>query len=85
MADCEETLRQLYEYLDEVLDEALRDDIGSHVRDCPDCKERVDFEYSLMIHIRQRSKEEPVPEELQRRLLECFDVDVSDGTRQDGD
>lgn len=85
MADCDETLRQLYAYLDEMLDDSMRADIGSHVRDCPDCKERVDFEYSLVVHIRQRSKEEPVPEELRRRLLECFDLDVSDGTRQDRD
>ncbi len=85
MADCDETLRQLYAYLDEMLDDSMRADIGSHVRDCPDCQKRVDFEYSLVVHIRQRSKEEPIPEDLRRRLLECFDLDVSDDTRRDGE
>lgn len=84
MADCEETLRQLYAYLDEALDEGLRSDIESHVGDCPDCSDRISFEYSLKVNIRMRSKEEPLPEELRVRLLECFDVDVSDDTRPGG-
>lgn len=81
MADCDETLRQLYAYLDKALDEELRSDIESHVGDCPDCKDRVEFEFSLKMHIRMRAQAEPVPEDLRRRLLECFDVDVSIDTR----
>ncbi len=86
MADCDETLRQLYAYLDHVLDESLRAEIDSHMGDCPDCKDRVDFEYSLMIHIRQRSKEEALPDELRQRLLDCFDLqnlDVTGDTRRE--
>lgn len=82
MADCDETLRQLYAYLDRVLDDEARAEIGSHVNDCPDCTERVEFEYSLLIHLRRRSKEEPIPDDLRIRLLECFDVDVSGDTRR---
>ena len=85
MFGCDDTLDQLYAYLDEVLDEQARSEIELHVGDCPDCKDRVDFEYSLLVHIRKRSKEEPLPEELRRRLLECFDIDVPDGTRRDGE
>lgn len=83
MADCDETLRQLYDYLDEVLDAALRADIESHVGDCSDCRDRIEFESLLMVHIRRRSKEEPLPEDLRRRLLECLNVDVSGDTRRD--
>lgn len=85
MADCDETLRQLYRYLDEVLDETVHVEIQSHVADCPECRDRVQFESSLLVHIRQRSKEEPIPEDLRRRLLECFDIDVSNDNRRDGD
>lgn len=84
MAGCDDTLQLLYAYLDEVLDETARADIESHVGDCDECRDRVDFEYSLMTHIRKRSKEEPLPEELRRRLLECFDIDVTGDTRRDG-
>lgn len=83
MADCDETLRQLYAYLDEVLDEQARADIEFHVGDCPDCRDRVHFEHSLLIHIRQRSKEEPIPDELRSKLLECFDVEVPNDTRRE--
>lgn len=83
MADCDETLRQLYAYLDAVIDDTVRADIESHVGDCPDCKDRVEFESSLKIHIRLRSKEEPLPEELRQRLLDCFDLEVGSDTRRD--
>lgn len=83
MADCQETLRQLYAYLDEILDEALEAEIESHVGDCPDCRDRIEFESLLLVHIRQRSKEEPLPEELRQRLLECLDVEVPLDNRRD--
>ena len=54
MADCNETIRQLYAYLDEMLDESLKDDIALHLGDCPDCQGRVEFEYSLKIKISTR-------------------------------
>jgi anti-sigma factor (TIGR02949 family) len=83
MSGCDDTLVLLYAYLDDVLDASSRAEIESHVGDCPDCRNRVDFEHSLLIHIRTRSKEEPLPVDLRRRLLECFDIDVADGTRRD--
>jgi anti-sigma factor (TIGR02949 family) len=83
MADCDETLRQLYAYLDEILDADMRAEIESHVGDCDGCRDRIQFESLLMVHIRQRSKEEPLPEDLRRRLLECLDVGVSADTRWD--
>lgn len=80
MAECDETIRQLYAYLDDFLDDSMRSEINSHLVDCPDCQGRVEFEYSLKVHIRERAKEEPLPDELRRRLLSCFDLDMTDGT-----
>lgn len=85
MADCDETLHQLYSYLDELLDEDMRNAVADHLENCGDCQKRADFEYSLMIHVRARAKEEPIPDDLRRRLLECFDIDVSDDARRNGD
>lgn len=76
MADCRDTIRELYAYLDEVLDEDLRVQITSHLDDCPDCQERVEFEVTLKSRIRVRAAEEPLPDELRRRLLDCFDMDI---------
>lgn len=76
MADCRDTIRELYSYLDELLDEDLRIQITSHLDDCPDCQERVEFEITLKSRIRVRAAEEPLPDELRRRLLDCFDMDI---------
>ena len=78
MADCNDTIAQLYAYLDRFLDEELRIEIDEHLRVCPDCQGRVEFEHSLKLTIRERSREEPVGEELRRRLLDCFEIDLDD-------
>ncbi len=76
MADCGDTIRELYAYLDEVLDEAVRAQITSHLDQCPDCQDRVEFEHTLKARIRIRAAEEPLPDTLRRRLLDCFDMDI---------
>ena len=76
MADCRDTIRELYAYLDEVLDETVRAQITSHLDQCPDCQDRVQFEHTLKARIRIRAAEEPLPDTLRQRLLDCFDMDI---------
>ncbi|MEN9804091.1 MAG: putative zinc-finger [Actinomycetota bacterium] len=76
MADCRDTIRELYAYLDEVLDESVRAQITSHLDQCPDCQDRVQFEHTLKARIRIRAAEEPLPDTLRQRLLDCFDMDI---------
>jgi anti-sigma factor (TIGR02949 family) len=78
MADCNDTIEQLYAYLDRFLDENLRLEIEEHLRVCPDCQGRLEFEHTLKLTIRERSREEPVGEDLRRRLLACFEIDLGD-------
>ena len=78
MADCRDTLRELYSYLDDVLEESLRVQITTHLEDCPDCQDRVQFEYTLKARIRARAAEEPLPESLRQRLLDCLDLNPDD-------
>lgn len=78
MADCKDTITQLYAYLDRFLDEELRLEIDEHLRVCPDCQGRLEFEHTLKLTIRERSREEPVGEELRQRLLDCFEIDLDD-------
>ena len=76
MADCRDTIRELYAYLDEVLEESVRAQITSHLDECPDCQDRVQFEHTLKARIRIRAAEEPLPDTLRQRLLDCFDMDI---------
>jgi mycothiol system anti-sigma-R factor len=76
VADCRDTIRELYAYLDEVLDESVRAQITSHLDQCPDCQDRVQFEHTLKARIRIRAAEEPLPDTLRQRLLDCFDMDI---------
>ena len=78
MADCNETIEQLYAYLDKILDDRLRVEIDEHLHVCSDCQGRVEFEHSLKVAIRERSRDEQVSDELRQRLLACFDIDLDD-------
>ena len=78
MADCNDTITQLYAYLDRFLDEELRLEIDEHLRICPDCQGRLEFEHTLKLTIRERSREEPVGEDLRQRLLDCFEIDLDE-------
>lgn len=78
MADCNDTIEQLYAYLDSVIDDTLRVEIDEHLHICPDCQGRIEFEHSLKIAIRERSNEEPVSDELRKRLLDCFNISLDD-------
>ena len=78
MADCRDTLRELYSYLDDVLEESLRVQITTHLDECPDCQDRVQFEYTLKARIRARAAEEPLPESLRQRRLDCLDLNPDD-------
>lgn len=75
MADCRETIVQLYAYLDQMLDESLREEIDIHLGECADCQGRVEFEFTLKARIKDRAIDEPLPPELERRLRECLDLD----------
>jgi hypothetical protein len=59
-----------------MLEESLRVQISTHLDECPDCQDRVEFEYTLKARIRARAAEEPLPESLRRRLLDCLDMDI---------
>ena len=78
MADCNETLRELYGYLDGELTDDDRRHIQRHLDDCSPCLEAYDFEAELKLVVRNRCRDQ-VPETLRVRIaqvlaLECGDV-----------
>lgn len=71
MSDCNETLQELYEYLDGHLDEDLRHQIKSHLDDCSPCLEAYDFEAELRQVVRNRCVDQ-VPQSLRDRIARAI-------------
>ncbi len=73
MADCTETIAELYEYLDGELTDDKRQHIEQHLNDCSPCYEAFDFEAELRMVIRKRCAES-VPDELRQRIARAVEV-----------
>lgn len=65
--DCEEVIRQLFEYLDGELDENLGERIAHHLERCRDCFSRAEFERRLRERLRESSSS-TAPEDLRQRI-----------------
>lgn len=64
---CEETLAELYTYLDGELTDERRGRIQTHLDDCSPCLEAFDFEAELRIVVRHRCHDE-VPRSLKEKI-----------------
>lgn len=71
MAECNETLRELYQFLDGELTEADRSHIKQHLDDCSPCLSAFDFEAELQMVIRNRCTD-TVPEALRERIAKAI-------------
>jgi len=67
MGDCEESIRQLYEFLDGELTPERRTSIRTHLDDCSHCLDAFGFETELRVIVSQHCRER-VPEELKDRI-----------------
>jgi mycothiol system anti-sigma-R factor len=63
MSDCQDSLHELYRYLDGELTEDRRDKIQRHLDGCQPCAEPYDFEAELRSVIRRKCQEQ-VPDAL---------------------
>jgi mycothiol system anti-sigma-R factor len=75
MADCEDTLRELYTYLDNELLPGTRKAIDAHLHGCMDCLQAFDFHAELRMVIAKKCREQDVPPGLMERVRNCFGVD----------
>jgi mycothiol system anti-sigma-R factor len=69
--NCDETLVELYTFLDGELTEERRTYIQSHLDDCGPCLEAFDFEAELRIVIAQKCQE-PCPDQLRQRIAQAL-------------
>ncbi len=74
MSDCNETLRELYGYLDGELSDADRAHIQGHLDDCSPCLEAYDFEAELRHVVRNRCVDQ-VPDSLKDRIARALEAE----------
>jgi mycothiol system anti-sigma-R factor len=72
MSDCNETLRELYLFLDGELTDSDRVHIQQHLDDCSPCLEAFDFEAELRLVVRNRCVDQ-VPESLRVRIARAIE------------
>lgn len=75
MADCNETLQEIYQYLDGELTQHDRDHIAQHLHDCSPCLEAYDFEAELKAVVRNRCTDQ-VPESLRTRIARAIEAEA---------
>ena len=81
MADCEDTLRELYRYLDGELPSEAKHQIHHHLDGCLDCLQLFDFQHELNGVIRAKGRVTELPPGLLDRVRACFgDLDEDDDT-----
>ena len=72
MIDCDEAMRQLWEYLDGVVDDADRALIDEHLARCLRCCGERDFARELRRFLSSHAREE-LPHDVARRLNQTLE------------
>lgn len=70
--ECEEAVRQVYEFLDGELDAHTTHRIRRHLEICRRCYPYFNFERIFLDHIRSAGIEEEHSEELERKVLDLL-------------
>ena len=72
--ECEQALRQVFEYIDHVLDDTERAAMERHLHTCHSCYSRVEFEGRLKAKLGELKKHDadPTVRERIKKLLENF-------------
>jgi len=73
--DCNDSLAELYTFLDGELTDDKRVEIRQHLDDCSPCLERFDFQAELKAVISQKCREE-VPQELRDRIARSLGIEA---------
>ena len=87
MTDCNDTLRELYEYLDQELTPDRRQHLKDHHDDCGPCLAAYDFEAELRAVVKQRCTE-TVPDSLRSKIAKalgdegCAEAATVEGTSE---
>lgn len=78
MADCNETIKDLEQFLDSELATEKLANLTVHLDGCVDCQQAFEFHAELRLIVRQAVHHEPLPKSLIDRIKECFGTDLTD-------
>ena len=70
---CEETLRQLDDYLDSELDDRQMATVRKHLKECESCDAGSAFEESVFACVKEKLQNLPLPDGLKDRVFERID------------
>lgn len=79
MADCNDTLRDLFVFLDGELAPEQRTEVMRHLTDCPDCVNAFEFHAELKTVVAARCQGDELPSGLLERLQACFGDELTAG------
>jgi mycothiol system anti-sigma-R factor len=79
MADCNETLRELYAFLDDELTGEQSESIRSHLDGCMDCLQAFDFHAELKMVVAEKCQSDEMPPGLLAKIEQCFGDDFDTG------
>ncbi len=65
--DCDEVMRQLFDYLDREVEITAEDEIHHHIEECRSCFTRVEFEKQLKGRVQDAGKD-LAPDSLRNRI-----------------
>lgn len=77
MPDCNDTLRELEQFLDQELSESVRAEIHGHLEGCPDCLQAFDFHAELRMVIAAKCHNDEMPPGLMSKIAMCFGPDLA--------
>jgi mycothiol system anti-sigma-R factor len=77
--NCDEAVRELYDYLDGELTDDRRQEIAEHLDYCSPCSGAAEFESELRHVIADRCRDR-VPDSLRQRVAECIEAERSGGS-----
>ena len=77
MPDCNDTLRELEQFLDQELTESARAKIHGHLEGCPDCLQAFDFHAELRTVIAAKCHNDEMPPGLMNKIAQCFGQNVT--------
>lgn len=69
--DCDEVMRQLFDFLDGEVEITAEDEIHHHIEECRSCFTRVEFEKQLKCRVQGAGKDS-APESLQNRITDLM-------------
>ena len=67
--DCEQVVRELWDYLDGELTDERMAEVRAHLKACRGCFPHFDFERAFLEALAKSKEEQAAPEELRRKVV----------------